>query len=55
MDSKEQRDQAEGDLIDLIRRNNAQNFRIAITCVEGLWHIVINDHDAQMTEPGLIV
>lgn len=51
MESKEQRDAAEGDLIDLIRRNDAQNFRVAITCVDGRWHIAINDHDAPQTEP----
>lgn len=51
MDSKEQRDEAEGDLIDLVRLNDAQNFTLKITIKNGTWRIVTIDHDARQTEP----
>jgi hypothetical protein len=51
MDSKEQRDEAEGDLLDLIRRNDAQNFLVTIICMEHRWRVEVIDHDAKQTEP----
>lgn len=39
MENKIQRDLAEGQLIDLIRRHDEQNFRLTILCDKGLWSI----------------
>jgi len=47
MNSKEQRNEAEGDLLDLIRRNDAQNFSVTII----RWCVEVIDHDAKQTEP----
>lgn len=51
MESKEQRDAAEGDVIDLLRRNDTQNFKLTIVCCEGLWRVTVSDHDAMATDP----
>jgi len=42
MDSKLQRDLAEGELIDLIRRHAQQNFRLMIMCDQGRWSITLS-------------
>jgi hypothetical protein len=39
------RDAAEGDLIDLVRRNDAQNFRVTISCLVGRWSVEVRDLD----------
>lgn len=43
--TKEWRDAAEADLIDLVRRNDAQNFRVTITCLGGRWTVETIDND----------
>jgi len=42
MESKTQRDLAEGQLIDLVRRHNEQNFRLTILCDRGRWSISLS-------------
>jgi hypothetical protein len=49
--TKEWRDEAETDLIDLVRRNDAQNFTVSISCRNGAWRVEVTDHDAPRTEP----
>lgn len=48
---KHDRDSAEGDIIDLLRRNDAQNFRLTITCQGGQWTVEVVDLDAPITYP----
>jgi len=47
LDNKHDRDQAEGDVIDILRRNDAQNFKLSIGCAGGLWTVTVIDLDAQ--------
>ena len=42
---KFERDKAEGELIDLVRRNDAQNFTLMIACDRGRWTVTSEDHD----------
>ncbi|ODT18161.1 MAG: hypothetical protein ABS57_06645 [Mesorhizobium sp. SCN 65-12] len=44
--TKEWRDDAESDLIDVVRRNDAQNFQVTIRCRDGVWHVETVDLDA---------
>lgn len=39
MENKTQRDLAEGQLIDLVRHHDHQNFRLTILCDQGRWSI----------------
>jgi hypothetical protein len=38
-------------LLDLIRRNDAQNFLVTIICMEHRWRVEVIDQDAKQTEP----
>lgn len=42
MENKIQRDLAEGQLTDLIRRHSEQNFRLMIMCDQGRWSISLS-------------
>lgn len=42
MENKTQRDWAEGQLIDLIRRHDEQNFRLTILCDQGRWSVSLS-------------
>jgi hypothetical protein len=52
MEHKEQRDEAEGDLIDLIRRNEPQNFAVEIVCQNGHWIVTLIDYDIVAKNPA---
>ena len=42
MENKTQRDFAEGELIDLIRRHDHQNFRLTVLCDGGRWSVALS-------------
>lgn len=48
MENKTQRDLAEGQLIDLVRRHNQQNFRLTVLCDKGRWSVSLS-----VPEPGI--
>jgi hypothetical protein len=48
MNCKTRRDEAEGGLIDLVRRNGAQNFLLTIVSADGAWRVEFVDLDADM-------
>ncbi len=51
--TKDGRDGAEADLIDMLRRNDAQNFRLSVSCRSGKWVVEVIDLDNPAPEMTL--
>lgn len=45
-------DQAETDLIEVLRLNDAQNFTLSVTCRNGWWQVITTDLD--QSHPDLV-
>ena len=50
MRSKAERDEAENDLLDIVRRNDVQNFSVRILCSKGRWNCRVVNYDATHVE-----
>lgn len=48
MESKLQRDRAEGELIDLVRRHSEQNFRLTVLCDQGRWSVSMSVPESEL-------
>lgn len=48
MESKLQRDRAEGELIDLVRRHSEQNFRLTVLCDKGRWSVSMTVPESEL-------